>query len=73
MSQPSLESANLPTVITKKPQLTAYTMMLILSLIALLIAIVFLFLEYRAFDYDSGSQLASISSPLQRLLPTHWV
>ena len=52
MSQPNLESVNVPSVITKKPQLTVYTMILIVSLIALLITILFLFLEWGAYEYD---------------------
>ncbi|MBD15654.1 MAG: hypothetical protein CMJ72_10880 [Planctomycetaceae bacterium] len=71
MSQPNLESVNVPSVINKKPQLTVYTMMLIVSLIALLITILFLFLEWRAYEYDSGSAVASITSPWQQLYSTN--
>ena len=73
MSQPSLGSASPPSVITKKPQLTVYTMMLIIALISLLIAILFFFLEWQAYDRDSGSQLASIRPGLQQLLPSRWL
>ena len=64
MSQPDLESVSIPSVITKKPQLTIYTVLLIISLIALVMAIIFLALEFRAYDYDSGSQTASVMRPL---------
>jgi len=49
MSQPDLESVSVPTVITKKPQLTIYTVMLILALLSLLLACLFLYLEIREY------------------------
>lgn len=49
MSQPSLESVSPPTVLKKKPQLTVYTVMLIISLIALMLACLFLYLEINAY------------------------
>ena len=45
MSQPNLESNVPPTVLKKEPQMTVYTVMLIISLLALLLACVFLYLE----------------------------
>jgi len=72
MSQPSLESVSAPSVITKKPQMTIYTVLLIIALIALLMTLLFLFLEWRAYEFDSGGQVASISSPLAPFFPAHW-
>ena len=45
MSQPSFESASLPSVINKKPVLNIYTVMLIVALVSLLMACLFLWLE----------------------------
>ena len=64
MSQPDFESASIPSVITKKPLLNIYTAMLIIALIALLLTIIFLALELQAYDFDSGSQTASITAPI---------
>lgn len=69
MSQPSLESVSAPSVIAKKPQMTIYTVLLIIALIALLMTLLFLFLELRAYEFDSGSQVASITAPQQEFLP----
>ncbi len=49
MSQPSLESASLPSVIVKKPILDVYTVMLIIALVALLMGCLFLYLEIREY------------------------
>ncbi|MCG8448076.1 MAG: hypothetical protein MI725_00665 [Pirellulales bacterium] len=73
MSQPDLESVSVPSVITKKPQLNIYTVLLIIALISLVMAIIFLALELRAYDYDSGSQVASLSSPLPQHSLADWV
>jgi hypothetical protein len=48
MSQPSFESVS-PTVLTKKSAWNVYTVMLLLSLIALLLAMLFLYLEIREY------------------------
>ena len=45
MSQPSLESASVPSFIHKKPVLDVYTVMLIVALVSLLMACLFLYLE----------------------------
>jgi uncharacterized BrkB/YihY/UPF0761 family membrane protein len=47
MSQPNLESASIPTVLAKKPQLNVYTVMLIVALLSLIFACVFLWLEIK--------------------------
>jgi len=50
MSQPDLESASsAPSVLTKKPQLTIYTTLLVIALISLLMGSLFLLLELRAY------------------------
>ena len=49
MSQPSLESVSPPTVLKKEPQMTVYTVMLIISLIALILACLFLYLEINEY------------------------
>ena len=64
MSQPDFESASVPSVITKKPLLNIYTAMLIISLVALLLAVIFLALEWKAYNYDAGSQTASVTAPV---------
>ena len=73
MSQPSLESVSVPSIVTKKPQLTVYTMMLIVALISLLITILFLFLEWKAYEFDSGSAVASVTLPWQQRHLAHTV
>ena len=49
MSQPDLESVSAPSVLRKKPQLTIYTVLLIIALIALLMGCLFLYLEIREY------------------------
>jgi hypothetical protein len=50
MSQPSFESASpAPTVLTKKSAWNVYTAMLLISLVALLIAALLLYLEIREY------------------------
>ena len=48
MSQPSFESAS-PTVLTKKSPWNIYTVMLLMAFIALLMAMLFLYLEISAY------------------------
>ena len=48
--------------------MTIYTVLLIIALIALLITNLFLLLELRAYEFDGGSQVASIPSHLQQFL-----
>lgn len=69
MSQPDFESASVPSVITKKPQMNIYTVLLIIALISQVIAMIFFGLEFKAHDGDNGGQTAFISSPLQMLQP----
>ena len=74
MSQPSLESASIPSVINKKPVLYVYTIMLIVALVSLLMGCVFLCLEikeYGGFGAIKGS-FAMISNPLTKLVPEYW-
>lgn len=49
MSQPNLESVSTPSILSKKPQLNVYTVMLIVSLVSLLLACLFLYLELREY------------------------
>ena len=50
MSQPSLESVSpAPSVLKKEPQMTVYTVMLVISLVSLLLACLFLYLEIREY------------------------
>ena len=69
MSQPDFESASVPTVITKKPQLTIYTVMLILALISLLMACLFLYLEIREYGGWGAvkGRVAMVIEPLRYL------
>ena len=65
MSQPNFESANAPSVLTKKSPWNVYTVMLILSLLALLIACLCLWLEigeYGGLGAVKGPQ-ASVTAP----------
>lgn len=75
MSQPNLESVSAPSVLTKKPQLTIYTTLLIIALLSLLTACVFLFLELRehgGFGSVKG-RVAAINGPVNDLPPTLFV
>lgn len=49
MSQPDLESVSIPSVINKKPQYNVYFVILVISLVALLMGCLFLYLEIRAY------------------------
>jgi hypothetical protein len=49
MSQPSFESVSPPTVLTKKSAWNIYTVLLLLAFLALLLAMLFLYLEIRAY------------------------
>lgn len=63
MSQPNLESSVPPTVLKKEPQMTVYTVMLIISLLALIFACLFLYLEiseYGGFGAVKG-RLAAVT------------
>ena len=76
MSQPSLESgiSPVPSVISKKPVLDVYTVMLIVALVSLLMACLFLYLEikeYGGFGAIKGP-VAMITQPFGNLLG-HWV
>ena len=66
MSQPNLESVSAPTVLKKQPQMTVYTVMLIVSLIALMLACLFLYLEIREYGGFGAVKgpIASLTRPL---------
>jgi hypothetical protein len=64
MSQPNLESASIPTVLAKKPQLNVYTVMLIVALLSLIFACVFLWLEIKEYG-GWGSAKGPIGSVTQ--------
>lgn len=66
MSQPDLESVSMPSVINKKPRYDVYFVMLLVSLIAILIGCLFLFLEIRAY----GGWGAWNGSPLSSVTPS---
>jgi hypothetical protein len=74
MSQPNLESASTPSVLSKKPQLNVYTVMLIVSLISLLLACLFLYLELREYGGWGAvkGRIGAISAPIGDLAPTLW-
>jgi len=74
MSQPSLESASVPSIINKKPVLNVYTVMLIVALVSLLMACLFLYLEiseYGGFGAYKGP-LAMLTNPLSSALMGSW-
>ena len=55
MSQPSFESVSAPSVLTKKSPWNIYTVLLIISLVSLIMAMLFLYLEIR--EYGGFGQL----------------
>ena len=74
MSQPSLESASIPSIVHKKSVLDVYTVMLIVALVSLLMACLFLYLEiseYGGFGAIKGP-VAMHSSPMD-LMAGSWV
>lgn len=69
MSQPSYESANVPSVLSKRSPWNVYTVLLVIALLALLIGNIVLWLEiseYGGFGNIKGSSasLAPIAQPL---------
>jgi hypothetical protein len=65
MSQPSFESTSAPTVLKKKSPLTIYTVLLIISLAALMLGCLFLWLEineYGGFGAIKGP-IGALSRP----------
>lgn len=75
MSQQDFESASVPSVIQKKPQLNIYTVLLIISLIALLLGCLFLFLEIRSYGGFGAvkGRVSSVTLPLEQLRAMYWV
>ena len=75
MSQPSLESASVPTVLAKKPMLNVYTVMLIVALLSLIIACLFLWLEmgeYGGWGAYKG-KIVSVTRPALDYARAMWV
>ena len=65
MSQPSFESASpAPSVLTKKSAWNIYTALLIISLVALMMAALFFYLEIR--EYGGWG---NVKGPLSRSAP----
>lgn len=65
MSQPNLESVSTPSVLSKKPQLNVYTVMLIVSLVSLLMACLFLYLELREYGgWGAVKGRAAVTAPI---------
>ena len=65
MSQPDLSSANPPGVLAPKPKTSIYSMLLLVSLLAILLGCLFLFLEiqkYGGFGQVKG-KVSSLSQP----------
>ncbi|MBI1904403.1 MAG: hypothetical protein HYS13_25180 [Planctomycetia bacterium] len=54
MSQPDLSSQQ--GVVVQKPKSDVYTMMLVISLIAMAVAIIFLLIEASKYDWDFKAQ-----------------
>jgi hypothetical protein len=74
MSQPSFESASPPTVLTKKSAWNIYTVLLLLAFLALLLAMLFLYLEirqYGGFGQLKGPGLA-MNAPASPLAAPLW-
>jgi hypothetical protein len=64
MSQPNSESADLPTVLTKKSAWNIYTALLLISLVALMMASLFFYLEIRQYGgFGNVKGPLSMSAP----------
>ena len=74
MSQPDLESASAPSVLTKKPQMTVYTVMLIVALLSLMFACLFLYLEIREYGGWGAikGQISAITPSAPSVAQTFW-
>ena len=76
MSQPDLESVSTPpSVLSKKPQMNVYTVMLIVALLSLMLACLFLYLEireYGGFGAVKGRITMGVSSAVD-LARAFWV
>ncbi len=75
MSQPNLESVSAPTVLKKQPQMTVYTVMLIIALISLMMACLFLYLEIREYGGFGAvkGRIAAATYPALELAKGYWV
>ncbi len=74
MSQPDLESVSMPSIINKKARYDVYFVMLVVSLIAILMGCLFLYLEIRAyggFGQIKGA-LSAVSPTLNDPLAQYW-
>lgn len=75
MSQPDLESVSVPSVINKKPRYDVYFVMLVITLISLMMACLFLYLEihsYGGFGAYKGA-LSAVTPTLGHPAPYHVV
>jgi hypothetical protein len=73
MSQPSFESVSAPTVLTKKSAWNIYTVLLLLALLALLSAMLFLYLEIRAYGgFGNVKGPTAMLSPLGGVHAALW-
>ena len=70
MSQPSFESVS-PSVLTRRSPWNIYTVMLLMALVALLLAMLFLYLEIRAYGGFGAFKgpTASVTLPVNVLAP----
>lgn len=66
MSQPNLESASMPSVIKKKPQMNIYTVLLLIALVSLLMACLFLYLEINEYGglFEVKGRMSSVATPI---------
>jgi hypothetical protein len=75
MSQPSFESVSPPTILTKKSAWNIYTVILLLAFLALLLAMLFLYLEIRAyggFGAMKGPTGVAMTGPALSDMPALW-
>ncbi len=70
MSQPNLESVGVPTVLKKKAVWDVYTVMLILSLVAVLLGCLFLLLEIGEYGWQT-KPVSAVSHSWDRVAQ-HW-
>jgi hypothetical protein len=73
MSQPSFESASAPTVLTKKSAWNIYTVLLLISLLALLLAMLFLYLEIREYGgWGAVKGPVASAAPARQAIERMW-
>ncbi|MCE5303787.1 MAG: hypothetical protein LLF97_11870 [Planctomycetaceae bacterium] len=72
LQEPSLSAPAAPRRAPAKPDL--YTVLLVIALVAVLIGIVFLYLEMASYDFEfQGGPRVGMLLERCRMIPTHWL